>query len=96
MCAESWAEAADLLLPFPSISFICSWRLEGTGFLPDRRPSEDAADDVPDTEVPETEAMADVSGLLARGKFDKGDRDVVVGWGDASLVALEGTRSLPD
>ena len=94
MCAESWAEAADLLLPFPSISFICSWRLEGTGFLPDRRPSEE--DDVPGIEVPETEAMADVSGLPARGKFDKGDRDVVVGWGDALLVALEGTRSPPD
>jgi len=48
-----WAEAVVLLLPFPSISFICSWRLEGTGFLPDRRPSVD--DDVPTTKVSESE-----------------------------------------
>ena len=76
-----WGEA-KALLPLPSISFICSWRLEGTGFLPDRRPSAwlRETDDESETDVPETEERADVSGLPANREgreSDKGDEGAV-------------------
>ena len=70
-----WLEA--VFVAFPSISFICSWRLEGIRFLPDRRPSAWWRGTDED-DVLETVERADVSGLPAK-------------WSESELVS-EGDR----